>query len=289
MSYSTTIFSIPYYSSLSLLPTDPPPFTLPCSTDKRSFKANISNVSPASYPLPDGRWLWVSNDWMIDMRSDSGEVQHDGFEYNWRFRKDKWRAEVGLFGAGGWVRRRRWVRLMMRPPKVMHIESEPRLASSLSGGSSASRIDVLSPREGSSLHSAPLSDRTRTTNVEDTFALDADDVWRGDDPEQDWARCRALMRRVGRDGRKLELWKRWLEPHIARREMASNDKAKGKLRDDDSIPLQIAIYPALEYIIPTLRKHVRVYAPSDHSFSKVPSRLTPFFICLYSRTLAHSS
>ena len=38
----------------------------------------------------------------------------------------------------------------------------------------------------------------------------ADDlpVWRGD--AGDWQRCHLALRRLGRDGRKLELWARWL-------------------------------------------------------------------------------
>jgi hypothetical protein len=39
------------------------------------------------------------------------------------------------------------------------------------------------------------------------------EVWRGE-PAGDWARCAALMRRFGRDGRKLELWRTWLSAHI---------------------------------------------------------------------------
>ena len=110
-----TLFSIPYYSALSLLPTDPSPFTLPNTSQKRSEQPPITLDA---YPLPDGDWRWVSRTWMIDMRnSDSSIVQHDGFEYNWVFRQRKWRAQVGFLSAGGWVRRRRWVRLMMRPSK----------------------------------------------------------------------------------------------------------------------------------------------------------------------------
>ena len=57
-------------------------------------------LSLESYPLPDGNWHWVSRCWMIDMRTDTGEVQHDGFEYNWFFRRHNWRAQIGSFNAG---------------------------------------------------------------------------------------------------------------------------------------------------------------------------------------------
>jgi hypothetical protein len=113
--FSITIFSTAYYSGLSLLPSDPLPFTIPCSSAKRSKQPKVSLTE---YPLPDGTWRWVSKTWMIDMRSDSGEVQHDGFEYNWRFRQNNWNSEVGTLSIGGWVRRRRWVRLMMRPAQA---------------------------------------------------------------------------------------------------------------------------------------------------------------------------
>ncbi|KIK93743.1 hypothetical protein PAXRUDRAFT_144397, partial [Paxillus rubicundulus Ve08.2h10] len=112
--FSITIFSTPFYSRLSLLPTDPQPFTIPSSNNNR---ARQPNVSLTNYPLPDGTWRWVSKAWMIDMRTDLGGVQHDGFEYNWLFCKKHWHADSGKFGAGAWVRRRRWVRLMMRPAK----------------------------------------------------------------------------------------------------------------------------------------------------------------------------
>lgn len=36
---------------------------------------------------------------------------------------------------------------------------------------------------------------------------EAEEVWAGD--EGDWKRCHDALRRLGRDGRKLELWKRW--------------------------------------------------------------------------------
>src|ERR1700728_5412036 len=50
---SATIFSIPYYSRLSLLPTHSSPLTIPCASDNPSLQPNISL---SSYPLPDGTW-----------------------------------------------------------------------------------------------------------------------------------------------------------------------------------------------------------------------------------------
>ncbi|TFY62107.1 hypothetical protein EVG20_g6829, partial [Dentipellis fragilis] len=78
-----TLFSSANYSPQSLLPIDPPAFTLADAEDLRNKQAE---VSLNDYPLPDGTWRWVSNAWMIDMPGE-GEVQYDGFEYNWFFRK----------------------------------------------------------------------------------------------------------------------------------------------------------------------------------------------------------
>ncbi|KAJ3512431.1 hypothetical protein NLJ89_g3519 [Agrocybe chaxingu] len=199
-----TVFSIPYYSSLSLLPSDPSPFTLPNASLKRSKQPPISLEN---YPLPDGNWRWVSRCWMIDMRSDSGEVQHDGFEYNWMFRQHNWRAQVGSFNAGGWVRRRRWIRLMVRPAKPHKEDSDgfetPSTTSFKASEPKRHRHSMAS--------SFPPSIGMGATNVTDQLAqLDPDNVWLGDDVEADWQRCRAIMKRIGRDGRKLDLWRLWL-------------------------------------------------------------------------------
>lgn len=107
-----TIFSTPYYSRFSLLPRiDPYPYSLPNSYTKKPD--HLPDVTPEQFPLPDGRWQWVSKAWMIDMGS-VGNVQHDGFEYNSSFRLHGWHAFTqGKHGA--FVRRRRWIRLMMRP------------------------------------------------------------------------------------------------------------------------------------------------------------------------------
>ena len=117
-----SLFSTPKYSSQSLLPKDPPPFSVvsPARSlvDGRPVdklrKSDQPNVSLSDFPLPDGNWRWASKDWMIDMRNDS--LQYDGFEYNWYFQTKRWRPRAGRLNYGGWVRRRRWIRLMERPP-----------------------------------------------------------------------------------------------------------------------------------------------------------------------------
>ncbi|KIJ68455.1 hypothetical protein HYDPIDRAFT_24727 [Hydnomerulius pinastri MD-312] len=225
-----TIFSTPYYSRLSLLPTDPLPFTIPSRNKNR---ANQPNISLANYPLPDGTWRWVSKAWMIDMRTDLGEVQHDGFEYNWVFREKHWHAEIGKLSTSAWVRRRRWVRLMMRPARRRHgLEGS-------SEGSSASG----SSQGGSRLSMATSTSIISLVHPGSEIALDglgheASQVWEGN--EQDWQRVRRLLRHLGRDGRKLELWRLWLVPYANERLSGPKGKAKQWSADSAPLPSEIA-------------------------------------------------
>lgn len=252
LSLSFTIFSTPYYSGLSLLPRDPLPFTIPSTSPKQSDQPEVSLTE---YPLPDGSWRWVSKSWMIDMRSDSGEVQYDGFEYNWRFRSDKWTANVGKLSGGGLVRRRRWVRLMMRPARTVE------------------KIGVKagSPGIGRSINSSVVSS---LEVIDDVTALDIQDVWKGEDAEQDWTRCHQLMKRLGRDGRKLELWKRWLGAYYSEHAQLGHLLEKGKkaqkqwTEDSGPLPSEVArankrqnvvtdgASPALQHVAAVLRVHV---------------------------------
>jgi hypothetical protein len=102
-----------------------------------------------------------------------------------------------------------------------------------------------------------------------------DDVWQGYDTDQQWARCHALMNRLGRDGRKLELWKKWLGPHITNVDSSAMGRNKGKQRqkpcaegntsqssenlNPGDSPAHIAsgtYSPALDHIACVVRKHV---------------------------------
>ncbi|KZO93559.1 hypothetical protein CALVIDRAFT_540016 [Calocera viscosa TUFC12733] len=101
--------STPLFSQAGLLPSDPPPFAtigpdpIPCSLE--------------DFQLPSPEWRWVGNGWCVDMRGD-GEVQEDGFEYNWWFRRKGWRPRIGFWSSGAYVRRRRWMRLRcLTPPE----------------------------------------------------------------------------------------------------------------------------------------------------------------------------
>lgn len=180
--YRLTLFSIPYYSSNSLLPSDPAPFTMPSAVSLK--RAHQPSVSLKEYPLPDGNWCWVSNSWMVDMRSDSGEVQHDGFEYNWIFRTHHWHPQVGPLSAAGWVRRRRWVRLMMRPGKKRRMVTEE--GDGMNDGPTPT-ITSLSLRSSWNGWDKRLSTTpslfTNTTSQRDTFYLP--EVWQGN-VDEDW-------------------------------------------------------------------------------------------------------
>ncbi|KDQ63553.1 hypothetical protein JAAARDRAFT_65576 [Jaapia argillacea MUCL 33604] len=217
-----TIFSTPYYSRLSLLPTDPPPFTLPYSGPSSALPSSSSRIpllhsrsspkatqpkisSLAEYPLPDGTWHWVSSSWMIDMRAD-GEVGWDGFEYNWVFKRRGW---VGIGGGVRWVRRRRWVRLMVRPRsgRCRGNGGEGDEEGGNKGGH-GHKGEMSGP--GSVGPTPPPSiifpnDEGEHDEVGDVL----EKVWQGD-PEGDWKRCHAVLKRLPRDGRMLEMWGRWL-------------------------------------------------------------------------------
>lgn len=256
-----TIFSIPYYSRLSLLPSDPSPFTMPHSSPDRSthYPVTLDN-----YPLPDGNWRWVSKSWMIDMRSDSGEVQHDGFEYNWVFQTHNWRAKVGPLSAGGWVRRRRWVRLMMKPAKQTRQVHNDDYGYSLTPPTIESGFNGLpvGPPIPSSVN---LPDSVRSGS-----SLDVSAIW-SSDVELNWTTCRMIMKKLGRDGRKLELWKTWLRQYHVN--IGETDR-KGKGRhsqwseDDNLLPeIQSMVSSSSEllvqfrcpprvYLIPVLRRYV---------------------------------
>ncbi|KAF9652017.1 hypothetical protein BDM02DRAFT_3089902 [Thelephora ganbajun] len=210
-----TVFSTPYYSHLSLLPWDPPAFTLPDASEPSHgnfylTRSHKPTISLSSYPLPSGDWKWVSKSWMIDMRGD-GQVQYDGFEYNWFFRKHKWSAT-----NAAWVRRRRWIRLMMRPAKqYLHPGTKPSSTSpnpSVGVPAGQNQSPFLSNggrsryswRSGmQSLPPSVPSSHSATSSTAPGF------IWQGDGRD-DWERCHDYLRSLTRDGKKLELWRLWL-------------------------------------------------------------------------------
>ncbi len=207
------------------------------------------------------------------MRSD-GEVQHDGFEYNWSFRKFNWHAKVGYLSAGGLVRRRRWVRLMVQPAKSR--EGDSRSPSNI-GTPNSSLIPMTGGRR-QSLSSFPPSILTGITDLSGgaySYHVDPDEVWTGTSVDEDWDRCRRLMKLFGRDGRKLELWRLWLGYYHS---VKDEGDIKGKKRekqwteDEGPMPSEITAAEILlsketvavaqrEHIIPVLRTHVG-FSPS---------------------------
>lgn len=276
-----TMFSVPYYSHLSLLPWDPPAFTLPDTYDVTDGKFYLSKshkptISLSSYPLPNGDWKWVSKSWMIDMRSD-GQVQYDGFEYNWVFRKHKWSAT-----NAAWVRRRRWIRLMMRPAKPhLHPAINGRMSASISPSLSlgAPIAQNQSPLPGdqaysrfswrSGMQSLPPS---ASSSRSPTSSIAAGFIWQGDGGD-DWERCHDYLRSLTRDGKKLEAWKSWLGLHS----VSEGDGEKGNVdgansnkkqwtEDEGLLPSQALVKsprvvdvdttPPREWIVTAIREHI---------------------------------
>jgi len=280
------MFSSPYYSHLSLLPWDPPPFTLPDTSESpdRTFyltKSHKPTITLSSYPLPNGDWKWVSKSWMIDMRGD-GQVQYDGFEYNWLFRKHKWSAT-----SAAWVRRRRWIRLMMRPAKQrLHPSTTAHISSSASPSPSvgvpASQSTRPSPAlsNGRSRHSwrsgiqsrppSVLSPRSTTSSIVPGF------IWQGDGVD-DWERCHDYLRSLTRDGKKLEVWNFWLGlSGVVESEGVENTNKKQWSEDEGLLPSQalaktpknadVSTVPPREWIVAAIREHVSIFPRSNPFF-----------------------
>lgn len=114
---------------------------------------------------------------------------------------------------------------MMRPARTVGRGSPAMTETNASGANSSTRFD------------------SSVTN--DDADTDAQEVWKGDDAEQDYARCHTLMRRLGRDGRKLEQWKRWLGGYYSEHTNLGHllDKGKQKQKqwteDDGPLPSQV--------------------------------------------------
>lgn len=204
------------------------------------------------------------------MGSNTGAVQHDGFEYNWSFRNHHWRAQVGVLSAGGWVRRRRWVRLMMRPTKFHKPDADGLTPTS-------SNDNLNSAKQQSSSPSLPPSVNTGFSNsLINWDDLGLDNVWFGEDPEANWDRCHQVLKRLGRDGRKIEVWRIWLGYYHPDYQHAFTEiNGKGKRREkqwteDDTLmdsgdpthdgsSFERIVPPPREMIIAVLREHARSF------------------------------
>jgi hypothetical protein len=96
--------------------------------------------------------------------------------------------------------------------------------------------------------------------------LNVDDIWSTDDVELNWTLCHMIMKKFGRDGRRLELWKRWLRQYHDDI-LESDRKGKGFGRnmecDGKSVSSEtqnVSSSPELrcpprDYLIPVLRKY----------------------------------
>ena len=282
------MFSIPYYSHLSLLPWDPPAFTLPDSSEPSHgqfylTKSHKPTITLSSYPLPNGDWKWVSKSWMIDMRGD-GQVQYDGFEYNWLFRKHKWSAT-----SAAWVRRRRWIRLMMRPAKQrLHPDAKGQISlsasSSPSVGIPARQSQSPAPSNGGrSRYSWRSGILSLPSSVSSPLSVDSSIapgfIWQGDGVD-DWERCHDYLRSLTRDGRKLEVWKLWLglggvveSEDVKVNVDGININKKQWTEDEGLLPSQtivktpkfvdVSAIPPREWIVVAIREHVSISLQSS--------------------------
>ena len=105
------------------------------------------------------------------------------------------------------------------------------------------------------------------------------DIWRGDD--RDWARCHGALRSLARDGRKLELWKHWIDPNgkpATRRQAMWTGETSHLLNGSATAqvyeliadaPFEVDITRApVEFIRPVLEANVgsslRVHVLADH-------------------------
>lgn len=152
------------------------------------------------------------------MRGD-GQTQYDGFEYNWFFRTHHWRAQTGFMSAGGWVRRRRWVRLMMRPA----LSTKP-TGDTIDEAASGLLASIL-PHLETGATRPPSVMVTVDSESEDEQSWHEEVVWNGDVGE-DWQRCRRALMKLDRDGRKLELWHRWLRNSVSPEVLGIQDEMK---------------------------------------------------------------
>ena len=227
------------------------------------------------------------------MRGD-GQVQYDGFEYNWLFRKHKWSAT-----SAAWVRRRRWIRLMMRPAKQrslpsatgqMSLGASPGSSIGIPAGQSQSpRLSPVLSHGGHSRHSwrsgaqshppSILSPHSAASSIAPGF------IWQGDGVD-DWERCHDYLRSLTRDGKKLEVWKVWLGlkgvvegEDVKENVDGVNVNKKQWSEDEGLLPSQglaktpktvdVGTAPPREWIVAAIREHVCVSLRINPSFPKL--------------------
>uniref|UniRef100_A0A060T985 ARAD1D13552p n=1 Tax=Blastobotrys adeninivorans TaxID=409370 RepID=A0A060T985_BLAAD len=95
------LFGFPFFSSGTLMPNDPAPYTTP---NGKSIGGDMS-----VYLLPDRSWDWKWKRWYVDM---SGDVDDQGWTYSIRFGSGSWHGSHIWFHS--FVRKRSWVRLRQK-------------------------------------------------------------------------------------------------------------------------------------------------------------------------------
>lgn len=190
---------------------------------------------------------------MVDMRGDA-QVQYDGFEYNWLFRKAKWRSDIGSLSAGAWVRRRRWVRLMVKPAKPASVKQH---VSSRSGTPSSSpALSHTTWRHSATTSSHPPSVLDPISGSAPMVPLL---VWEGVSVD-DWFRCHDYLKTLSRDGKKLEVWKQWLGLAIQQQGVRKQWTEDGNLLPSqilraDNLTSEDTVAPPLEFVVAVIREH----------------------------------
>jgi hypothetical protein len=220
--------------------------------------------------------------WMVDMRGD-GQTQYDGFEYNWFFRSKYWRAQTGFMNAGGWVRRRRWVRLMMRPAIATKVTRE-----NVSGASSSIVEGLPAVETGATRPPSVVltpADDNETSDIDST-------VWQGS-VEEDWRRCRQTLMRLERDGRKLELWSRWLQDLLSSNDPDASDRVpKRQWTEDEHLLPSQHTYASTGTVDETLVRDAGVHleAAKQEHVTKVLQKHVCFSFrySFFFRTLMHT-
>ncbi|CED85639.1 Peroxin/Dysferlin domain [Phaffia rhodozyma] len=179
-------FGTPRFSANILFPLDPAPFTRPGNTKQECQ----TPYNLKTYQLPDGTWKWAS-EWMVNMKRD-GETDEKGWEYNSIFQPHGWHCSLPWHGWKGWVRRREWIRLRVKPNPCKQIEALP-AATNVFQNDNKWSDSPFSPID----NTRTLAARTRTP------------TWAGIHFQLDEAVKTLASRRVDRE--RLEVLAEWLE------------------------------------------------------------------------------
>ena len=202
------------------------------------------------------------------------------------------------------------MRLMVQPARSR--EGDSRSPSNI--GTPNSSLFPMTGHSGrrQSLSSFPPSILTGITDLSGAYSyhIDPDEVWTGTSIDGDWDRCRRLMKRFSRDGRKLELWRLWLGYHhpehrdkffnsfVEENDVEGDIKRKKRdkqwTEDEQPMPSEVTAAEILlsketvavaqrEHIVPVLRTHVG-FSPSlpvsNLSLFILSGRRHPSLLCL---------